>query len=77
MLILASSVVDRDALKDVVLYAFAGSLVLVTLFTAGVLGLETEGTQGGATRARQAAGVAALLACAVLLVFGVTVLLDK
>ena len=73
---LLAQIVDVAALGKVVLYSFVGALLLTSLFTAGVLLVEGDGTRP-APPASRALGGLALLACVGLLVFGLTLLFDK
>lgn len=74
---LLATIVDTSALAKVVLYSFAGALLLTGLFTAGVLLVESEDGTSPVPAGRRALGGLALLACLALLAFGLSVLFDK
>ncbi len=71
-----ATIVDTAALGKVVLYSFAGALLLTGLFTAGMLLVEGDGERPSPPLQRGLGGLA-LLACLVLLAFGLSVLFDK
>ena len=68
-----ATIVDWAALGKVVVYAFAGALVLTALFTTGVLLVEADGGRRASAAAR-AVGVTAFALCAGLVVFGLYVM---
>lgn len=72
-----ASVVDWAALGKVVLYSFAGALLLTTLFTTGVLFVEADPDGGQAPAARRAAGIVAFAVCAGLVAFGLYVMFSS
>jgi hypothetical protein len=67
-----ATIVDWAALGKVVIYSFAGVLLLTGLFTTGVLFVEVEGTSASGSR-RPAGGVCFAL-CLVLVAFGIYVM---
>ena len=68
-----ATIVDWPALGKVVLYAFAGALVLTGLFTTGVLFVEAQDGRRASTAGR-AMGITAFALCAGLLAFGLYVM---
>ena len=64
-----ATIVDWAALGKVVLYSFAGALLLTGLFTTGVLFVEVEGQS--APGSRRAAGVLCFALCLALVAFGI------
>ena len=68
-----AAIVDTAALGKVVLYSFAGTLLLTGLFTTGVLFMEVEGrpTRRGAASRR---GGACFGLCLALVAFGIYVM---
>lgn len=67
-----AAIVDWAALGKVVVYAFAGTLLLTGLFTTGVLFVEVEGQS--ATGPRRAAGGLCFALCVALVSFGIYVM---
>jgi hypothetical protein len=67
-----ATIVDWAALGKVVLYSFAGALLLTGLFTTGVLFVEVEGRSAPATR--RAAGTLCFGLCLGLVAFGIYVM---
>ncbi len=68
-----ATIVDWAALGKVVVYAFAGALVLTVLFTTGVLFVEADDGRRASVTSR-AAGVVAFALCAGLVAFGLYVM---
>ena len=68
-----ATIVDWTALGKVVVYAFAGALVLTVLFTTGVLLVEADDGRRSST-ATGAVGVTAFALCAGLVAFGLYVM---
>ena len=68
-----ATIVDWAALGKVVVYAFAGALLLTVLFTTGVLFVEADNGHRASTASR-AVGVAAFALCAGLVAFGLYVM---
>jgi hypothetical protein len=68
-----ATIVDWTALGKVVLYSFAGALVLTVLFTTGVLFVEAQDGRRSSTASR-AVGVTAFALCAGLVAFGLYVM---
>jgi hypothetical protein len=69
---LAASIVDWAALGKVVVYSFAGALLLTGLFTTGVLFVEVDGEQASASR--KVGGALCFGLCLVLVAFGIYVM---
>jgi hypothetical protein len=69
-----ASIVDWAALGKVVLYSFAGALLLTGLFTTGVLFLEVEVEGQHASVSRRAAGSLCFGLCVALVAFGIYVM---
>jgi hypothetical protein len=69
-----ATIVDWAALGKVVLYSFAGALLLTLLFTTGVLLIEADHGRRASGLSR-GAGVAAFAGCLALVVLGVYVML--
>ncbi|MEA2183027.1 MAG: hypothetical protein QOK16_688 [Solirubrobacteraceae bacterium] len=67
-----ATIVDWAALGTVILYSFAGALLLTGFFTTGVLFIEGDG--GRASPARRAAGALCLALCLALVAFGIYVM---
>jgi hypothetical protein len=67
-----AAIVDWTALGNVVLYSFAGTLLLTGLFTSGVLFVEVQGER--ASPSRRAAGTLCLALCVALVAFGIYVM---
>ena len=67
-----ATIVDWAALGKVVLYSFAGALLLTGLFTTGVLFVEVEGQRTSAPR--RAAGALCFGLCLALVAFGIYVM---
>ena len=67
-----ATIVDWAALGSVVLYFFAGTLLLTGLFTTGVLFVEVEGRRAPASR--RAAGALCFGVCVALVAFGIYVM---
>lgn len=71
-----ATIVDWAALGKVVLYSFAGALVLTFLFTTGVLLVEAN--QGRrASGLSRTAGLGAFVGCLALVALGVYVMLSS
>jgi hypothetical protein len=70
---LAASIVDWAALGKVVVYSFAGALLLTGLFTTGVLAIEVNDGRP-ASMSRQVAGVVCFGLCLGLVAFGIYVM---
>jgi hypothetical protein len=70
---LLATIVDWTALGKVVLYSFAGALVLTVLFTTGVLFVEAQDGRRSSTASR-AVGVTAFALCVGLVAFGLYVM---
>jgi hypothetical protein len=68
-----ATIVDWAALGKVVLYSFAGALLLTGLFTTGVLFVEVEGDR--ASVVRRGAGAICFGLCLLLVAFGVHVMI--
>ena len=68
-----ATIVDWAALGKVIVYAFAGALVLTVLFTTGVLSVEAEDGRRPSAAGR-AVGVAAFTLCLALVAFGLYVM---
>jgi hypothetical protein len=68
-----ATIVDWAALGKVVVYAFAGTLVLTVLFTTGVLFVEADDGRGASATSR-AVGIVAFALCAGLVAFGLYVM---
>jgi hypothetical protein len=71
-----AAIVEWTALGKVVLYSFAGALVLTFLFTTGVLLVEANQGRRASALSR-GAGVAAFAGCVALVVLGVYVMLTS
>jgi hypothetical protein len=67
-----ATLVDWAALGKVVLYSFAGALLLTGLFTTGVLFVEVDGQRAGTTR--RIAGALWFGLCLALAAFGIYVM---
>jgi hypothetical protein len=67
-----ATIVDWAALGSVVLYSFAGTLLLTGLFTTGVIFIDIEGQRAPA--ARRAAGALCFALCLALVAFGIYVM---
>jgi hypothetical protein len=67
-----AAIVDWAALGKVVVYSFAGALLLTGIFTTGVLFVEVEGQHASA--ARRAAGGLCFGLCLALVAFGIYVM---
>jgi hypothetical protein len=67
-----AAIVDWAALGKVVLYSFAGALLLTGFFTTGVLFVEVDGQR--AAVARRAAGALCFGLCLALAAFGIYVM---
>ena len=70
-----ATIVDWAALGRVILFSFAGALVLTYLFTTGVLFVEVEGERASA--ARRVAGAIAFTLCAALVALGLYVMFSS
>jgi hypothetical protein len=70
---LAAAIVDWAALGKVVVYSFAGALLLTGIFTTGVLFVEVDDGQR-ASASRQAGGVLCFGLCLALVAFGIYVM---
>jgi hypothetical protein len=68
-----ATIVDWAALGTVVLYSFAGAILLTVIFTTGVLFVEAEDGHRPSTAGR-AVGVVAFALCAGLVAFGLYVM---
>ena len=68
----AAAIVDWAALGKVVVYSFAGALLLTGLFTTGVLFVEVEGDRASAER--RGAGALCFALCLGLVAFGIYVM---
>ena len=66
--------IEWGALGRAALYAFAATLVVTALFTSGVLLVEPRGGRA-APALQRAGGAVLLLGCALLVVYGIHVLL--
>jgi hypothetical protein len=69
-----AAIVDWAALGKVVLYSFAGALLLTGLFTTGALFVEVEGQR--ASGSRRAAGTLCFGLCLALVAFGIYVMIS-
>jgi hypothetical protein len=69
-----ATIIDWAALGKVVLYSFAGGLLLTGLFTTGVLFIEVDGQRAPAVR--RAAGVTCFGLCVALVAFGIYVMFN-
>ena len=67
-----ATIVDWAALGKVVVYSFAGALLLTGLFTTGVLFVEVQGRT--ASGSRRAAGGLCFALCLALVAFGIYVM---
>jgi hypothetical protein len=67
-----ATIVDWAALGAVVLYSFAGALLLTGLFTSGVVLVEVDGQRAPA--ARRAAAALCFGLCLALVAFGIYVM---
>ena len=67
-----ATIIDWAALGKVVLYSFAGTLLLTGLFTTGVLFVEVEGRRASASR--RATGALCFGVCVALVAFGIYVM---
>jgi hypothetical protein len=71
-----ATIVEWAALGKVVLYSFAGALVLTLLFTTGVLLVESDQGRRASALSRTV-GVAAFAGCLALVALGVFVMLSS
>ena len=69
-----ATIVDWAALGKVVLYSFAGALLLTGFFTTGVLFIEIDDQRASATR--RAAGALCFGLCLALVAFGIYVMFN-
>lgn len=67
-----ATIVEWVALGKVVLYSFAGTLLLTGLFTTGVLFIEPDGHR--APMLRRSVGMLCFGICAALIAFGIYVM---